>query len=293
MNTGNSLLATAFFAAVATGLSHVSRAAAPPQLVAVKVAEPPKMNGEGSEKAWQKAKPLSVNAKGVMPKTVGTSTQVTLRAVYTDTNIYVVATWDDATQDDKGHKTWKWDADKKAYVEDADREDMFAVAFEHTGEFTANMLAPVEATWDVWHWKAFRTNPQGYAMDKAHRYTKSQPAGKANKHAATDGSDIWIARPEDGGDSLEKKQAAPTENRGERVPQYLPVVPSGSAADVQAKGTWSNGKWTLEFARKLSTGNADDTAFDTSQTYKMAVSVHDRTGDMDKSSDLVVLRLQK
>ena len=42
-----------------------------------------------------------------------------------------------------------------------DREDMFSPAFEHTGTFVPNMLAPVEAVWDVWHWKAFRTNPQG------------------------------------------------------------------------------------------------------------------------------------
>lgn len=62
---------------------------------------------------------------------------------------------------------------------------------------------------------------------------------------------------------------------------------------MQAKGAWSNGKWTLELARKLNTGNADDTEFDLSRTYKLAVSVHDRTGDMDKASDLIVLRFQK
>lgn len=58
---------------------------------------------------------------------------------------------------------------------------MFAVAFEHTGSFVPDRLAGIEATWDLWHWKAFRTNPQGYAMDKTHRHADTQPAGTANK----------------------------------------------------------------------------------------------------------------
>ncbi len=178
--------------AILAAISDVSLAAEPNKIVAMKVAAPPKLDGDGSDSVWQKAQPLTITAKGVMPKTLGTSTQVTLRVIYTDTSTFMLAIWDDATQDDKGHKTWKWDADKKAYAEDGDREDMFGVAFEHTGEFTANMLSPVDATWDVWHWKAFRTNRQGYAMDKTHRFTKTQPPGKANKHTATDSSELWI-----------------------------------------------------------------------------------------------------
>jgi len=53
------------------------------------------------------------------------------------------------------------------------------------------MLSPVKATWHVRHCKAFRTNPQGYAMDKTHRYIRQQPdTAKANKRKANDGSDI-------------------------------------------------------------------------------------------------------
>jgi hypothetical protein len=264
-------------------------AADPPQLVAVKAAKPPALDGRGDDAVWREAKPVTVVAKGVMPKTLGTTARVSLRAAYTDTHLYLLAVWDDATQDDKSHRSWKWDADKKAYGEDTDREDMFGVAFEHTGEFTADMLAPVEGVWDVWHWKAFRTNPQGYAMDKTHRYSRSQPAGRANKHAAKDGTDIWIARPEDAGDTVEKSQPAPAELKGERVARYLPGTPSGSAADVQAKGAWAKGQWTVEFARRLETGQPDDTAFSPSRTYRMAVSVHDRSGEMDKASEAVVL----
>ncbi|MBA3567941.1 MAG: hypothetical protein H0W28_01155 [Pyrinomonadaceae bacterium] len=86
----------------------------------------------------------------------------------------------------------------------------FALGFEQTGPFTADMLSPVESVWEIWHWKAFRTNPQGYAMDKTHRYTRQKPEGRANPHKAADGAEVWIARPEDAGETVEKKQPAPT-----------------------------------------------------------------------------------
>jgi hypothetical protein len=263
------------------------------KLAAVKITRPPALDGKVDDAVWQSAKPVEVIAKGVMPKTRGTSSTVTLRAAYTDTHVYLLVQWTDATKSDAGHKTWVWDAAKNAYAEDTDREDALSVAFEHTGPFTADMLSGEEATWDVWHWKAFRTNPQGYAMDRSHHYFKSQPTVKANKHSAKDGSDEWIARPEDVGDTVEKKQAAPTESKGARVPQYLHGIPTGSAADVQAKGAWADGKWTLEFARKLNTGHADDTTFDSSRSYKLAVGVHNDTGDMDKASGVIELSFGK
>jgi hypothetical protein len=264
-----------------------------PKLVAAKISQPPALDGKAGDSAWQTAKPVEVVAKGVMPKTRGTSSTVTLRAAHTDTHIYLLVQWTDATKSDAGHKSWVWDAAKNAYAEDTDREDALSVAFEHTGTFTADMLSGDEAVWDVWHWKAFRTNPQGFAMDRSHHYFKTQPTMKANKHTAKDGKDVWIARPEDKGETVEKKQAAPTENKGARVPQYLAGTPTVSAADVQAKGAWSDGKWTLELARKLNTGNADDAAFDMSRAYKLAVGVHNDTGDMDKASGVIELSLAK
>lgn len=264
-----------------------------PQLVAVRTTQALTLDGRADDREWRDAVPVTVTAKGVMPKTRGTSTDVTLRAVYSDTHVYLLAVWSDPTRDDQGHRTWKWDAEKKVYVEDADREDMFAVAFEHTGQFVPDMLAGVEATWDLWHWKAYRTNPRGFAMDKTHRYTNAQPTGAANKHAASDGRDTWIARPQDAGDTVEVQQAAPTEYKGDRVPRYLPGTPTGSAADVRAKGDWTNGKWTLELTRLLKSERPDDTSFDPSRTYRMAVSVHDRTGEMDKASEAVLLSFRK
>lgn len=37
--------------------------------------------------------------------------------------------------------------------------------------------------------------------------------------------------------------------------------PSGSRMDLKGRGTWANSRYTLEFGRKLNTGNADDAQF--------------------------------
>jgi len=259
------------------------------KIVSITVTQGPTVDGKGGDAAWKSAKETTVVAKGVFPSNAGKSTVVSMRSAHTKTHVYFLVRWRDETRDDQAHKPFVWDSGKNVYVEGPEREDMFALAFEHTGPFTADMLSPVEAVWDVWHWKATRTNPQGFAMDKTHRYTREQWQGKGKSHPARNGEPIWIARPEDAGDTVERRQTAPGSREGERVPQYLPGTPTGSAADVRAKGAWSDGWWTLELERKLSTGYPDDTAFDPKRTYKMAVSTHDRTGDMDKASGILEL----
>ncbi len=272
----------------ATLQAHGASGGKPTRLVSIRVTAAPTVDGNGDEPVWRSAVPLQVVAKRVLAPNIGRSTRVSIWSVYTDTHIYFLASWEDATQD-ISHKTWVWNAEKKAYEEGLDREDMFALGFEHTGPFTADMLSPVESVWEIWHWKAFRTNPQGYAMDKTHRHTRQKPEGRANPHKATGGAEVWIARPEDAGKTVEKKQPAPTSYQGDRVPQYVAGNPGGSAADVRAKGAWDRGRWTLEFERRLDTRNPDDTAFDTKRVYKMALAAFDRTGEMDKASDLVEL----
>lgn len=53
------------------------------------------------------------------------------------------------------------------------------------------------------------------------------------------------------------------------IPGYILSAPSGpSWNDIAAKGAWTNGMWTVEFARKLVTGHADDIQFnDLTSTY--------------------------
>lgn len=254
------------------------------RVVSARVARGPTLDGRADDEAWKGAQEVRVVARGVFPANEAKSTDVSLRSVRTDTHIYFLVRWKDETKDDQAHKPFAWDTAKNAYVEGPEREDMFSLAFEHTGPFDPDMLAGVESVWDVWHRKATRTNPQGYAMDRSHPYSREQWQGKGKSFKDRKGGTLWIARPEDAGDTVEKKVAAPTAKAGDRAPQYAPGMPTGSAADVKAKGAWESGWWTLELERKLDTGHTDDTKFEPGRTHKTAVSAHDRTGDMDKAS---------
>ncbi len=265
---------------------------APASLVCARAATAPSLDGRADDAAWSAAQPLTLTAKHAMEPDKGASTPVTIRSVRTDTHVYFLVEWDDGTES-VSHKSWTWNQQAGKYEEGKDREDMCSLAFEHTGPFVADMLAGVEGVWDVWHWKAARTNPQGYAMDKTHRYSKSKPEVKANAHKTADGSQIWIARPEDSGDSAEKKQPAPARHEADTVPQFITTAPTGSAADVQARGRWAGGRWTLELARRLDTHQADDTALDPSRSYLMSAAVFDHTGDMDKATDAITLSFAK
>jgi hypothetical protein len=48
---------------------------------------------------------------------------------------------------------------------------------------------------------------------------------------------------------------------GETVDRFYSRAPSGSAADVKAKGLWKKGEWILEFSRTLKSPNEDDIDF--------------------------------
>ncbi len=258
------------------------------QLFSLAVEEAPAIDGKADDSAWKSAPALLLDAERKLEPNIGAKTKVSLQSVHTDSKIFFLLTWADDSESIE-HKPWMWNAEKSLYEEGPQREDMCALAFAHSGNFTADMLAPEEAGWDVWHWKAARTNPQGFAMDKIHRYTRKQPEGKAKQYEARDGNPLWIARPEDSGDSVEMKKAAPATFAGEKIPQYAAGAPTGSAADVRAKGSWKDGRWTLEFARSLDTRNGDDAQFELARLYRMAAAVFDHTGEMDKATGPIEL----
>jgi hypothetical protein len=57
------------------------------------------------------------------------------------------------------------------------------------------------------------------------------------------------------------------------MPRYeINLSPQGSIADVRAKGIWRDGRWHLEMARKLDTGNEDDAVIPASGRILFAVA---------------------
>jgi hypothetical protein len=82
---------------------------------------------------------------------------------------------------------------------------------------------------------------------------------------------------------------------GTRIPGYVIAHPDGSRGDLSAKGRWEAGFWTVEFRRKLVTGQPDDVNFtDLNRTYLFAVAVSDNASGAEHSfSGLLRLRFLK
>ncbi len=149
-------------------------------LTAVKVSAPPTIDGDTKDEVWAKAQPLAVPVK---EGAIGEIT-VTMKAVYTDTHIYLLAQWPDKTETIE-HHPYTFDGQKWAKPEEP-LEDRFAIQWNisaadferkgcavlcHTGarypdkKPRMHTNAPGEFT-DEWHWKAARSNPMGYVDDK-------------------------------------------------------------------------------------------------------------------------------
>lgn len=153
---------------------------------------------------------------------------------------------------------------------------------------------------DLMQWRAHRSNPVGMADDgfvleyrnfdsganpfasnmdgktKQPRYMFDQKktGKKAYAEADINKSDNILVREEN---------AVPFDpnagwKAGDLLPQYYMSrdLAKGSAADnKQAKGTWSNGMWTVVWARPLKLANGDDKALQEGRSYSIGFAVHD------------------
>jgi len=281
-------------------------------LVAARTDAPPDIDGQPGDLAWADAQELVVTVKRDRDGQ-HVEQDVRLRAVHDGQRLYLLAKWDDSTND-QGHHTRLWDQATNKYVDAGDREDHFAVEWPISDSFSACMLAGVPYHSDVWHWKACRTNPTGYAHDKHHYISREKLSDHASRWETKKGV-IYIDRPSDQGQPPFRKQATPTTNQGPRIPRYVSQTPTGSQADVLAKGHYHNsvasgsaggvdsaggvsgvsgGGWTLELARNLNTGNDDDATLSLGQPHRFAIAVFDHEDDEDhRTSPELVLQLAK
>jgi DMSO reductase family type II enzyme heme b subunit len=288
MRTAGRILSIAFI----LYLPIVAEEAQPLTLHSRNVVEVPILDGSAQDKVWQTASSLVVPMEKLGEDLVRTS-QLAVTSVHTATEVFFLVQWLDGTRDNS-HKPWIWNKAKGKYEQGKEIEDMMSFGFPLKGKFTGNMTSYVETQWDVWYWKAARTAPAGYAMDKHHIHTFRKPRGKAKAIRTRTGKMLWIARPEDEGESPQKKQKAPPEFKGENVPQYIAGKPAGSAADVKAQGKWQNGLWTLELSRKLNTGHSDDAVFKAGDAIYMALAVFDHSEHEQHSvSKVIVLQFEK
>ncbi|ETW96463.1 MAG: hypothetical protein ETSY1_26510 [Candidatus Entotheonella factor] len=246
---------------------------APPQrapkqleLISLAVTEQPKIDGYAEEPIWQLA-------PAVTTLDASSQRQITLKSVHTADEIFFLVSFPDQAASET-HQSWGWDDSVEAYKPMGDREDTFVFKWSMVGN-QANLAfqnaEPHRA--DIWHWKALRTNPLGYADDKMHLLLPESHEQATVVESPIHGS-LFLRRLADAGQGAYREYPVTT-YKADYLPRFYPYQPEGSRADVRAKGVWHNNAWTLEFSRKMYTGNADDIKFDPGESYLFAVSCYE------------------
>lgn len=271
------LLAAAALAVAAAGPA----AATDPQVVTVvKLPAAPVVDGATAEwpaEAWTKVAVAPADDK-VEHKAVG-KIEVELAAGVAGDRFFVAARWpDDAA--DVVYRPWRWTG--SAYKRAEDRDDMFALRFHLSGEYDRCMISDKTYGVDVWLWSAGRTNGLGLAEDMAHRITTDLTESAA-EYKLPSGATVYITKGRDAGDAPYETVRAGKTLTEEVVSSVKPGTASGSAADVQAKGAWAEGRWQLEMTRKLDTGQPDDAVLAPGRRIEGAIAVFNRSQSENKS----------
>ncbi len=192
----------------------------------------------------------------------------------------------------------------------------------HAGEKPANSgfgskyTANAGEIGDIWHWKSVRTNPVGQVDDQyvdsmrfdkkkapgAGRHSDPKTGGGYNNNETKDkklpafgleGNEpappYWIL------DSEKVAFAGGSYKGGDEVPGIVVSPLKGDRGDISGKGTYKDGKWVLEWGRKLNTGSKYDVQFnDLTKGYFFGVAVFDNAQvDHSWSEDAYELRFSK
>lgn len=271
-------------------------------LKAKKVAEGPVIDGK-PDKIWNKVRPLTMKLVDGEQGDVN----VSAKALYTDTDLYLLFRWKDKTFSanrvyEFTGTEWKkreGNEDRLGIIWDINdnitdfKQKGCSILCHDQGEYMKTN-APGQAG-DVWHWKAQRSNPVGYADDQVLLDVKKQKGdeitGRVSDKKESGGySSNWdkeanwpkyaFKDKSKSGSMLIKAEAVKISKdtsfaKGTFLPREVLERPRGSRGDISAKGIWKKGTWTLEIKRALKTGHSDDVQFDTSKKYHFAMSVFD------------------
>ena len=238
-------------------------------LPVIHVAEPPVIDGLATDVAWEKAREIKTHDKAA-------DLTVTLKAVYTEAEIFLLVTFPDPDES-RTHKSWIWDKGRELYTVGNDREDVFVIKWSmDTKNTDLSIYADNPHQADIWYWKACRTDGAGFADDKFHVYSQEENRN-ATKTVSRSGKTMYLLRIGDEGTSAYTIDLR-SDYAGDILPRFLIKQPTGSRADVRAKGHWENGTWTIEFRRNLLTGNRDDVQFNTAQKFLVGVSRYEIAG---------------
>ncbi|MEX2356323.1 MAG: ethylbenzene dehydrogenase-related protein [Thermaerobacterales bacterium] len=155
---------------------------------------------------------------------------------------------------------------------------------------------------DLWHWRAHRSNPIGFADDQHISWYRLGDDGRGAYTTNWDGDAAtpafmfdpaqtgqhamrWdrVLNREYGQDDfyyLSEEIAVPFDpdhgwQEGDVIPRRLLREPTGSRGSIFANGIWQEGQWNLDLVRALDTGSPlDDKALQDKGIYNVAFAVH-------------------
>jgi hypothetical protein len=179
--------------------------------------------------------------------------------------------------EERQHKQLAWNEEMEMYQAGPEREDSFVIKWSLEPEpvdLSLSGNSPYQA--DIWFWKAARTDHAGYADDKMHLYSLNRQS-RSKQLLSKNGRVYYLRR---FGDKGKPAYVATIQDdyTSEKLSQFSFRKPEGSRADIRAKGVWKEGKWTIEFARKLKTGHNDDISFNLRGKYQFGVSIYEIAG---------------
>jgi hypothetical protein len=238
-------------------------------LFAQKIEEAPVVDGISNEQEWKNAQVIVTHDKVA-------DIDITLRALYTDQEIFFLVSFPDPDES-RTHKSWVWDEVQEIYRIGSDREDIFIFKW-NIEEIPCDLSIYADNHYkaDIWFWKACRTDPLGFSDDKVQILSIAEIEDSV-KLTSKRGVAMYLLRKGDRGEAVYKTKL-PVEYEGDMLPRFTYQIPSGSRADIRAKGFWQKGIWTIEFARSLNTGNNDDVQFDITKSFQFGVSRYEIAG---------------
>lgn len=258
---------------------------------------------------------------------------VAVKALFTNDAIFFQFGWDDPTQSTV-KQSWRFDGERWSHQ--PGDEDRLALLFEigRIQQFSTKSCVVVchspadlpREQWklatrteaekgDLWHWKAARSAPYGYA-DDGWLTVAGNPSGSyretGRRNDAGEGGDIRNEEADGQRPKYMRGASAPVDGQGTllfedavQIADYsafkagdvisfrLPVAPQGSRFDVKADSRHAEGRWTLMLHRALRTGHDDDVTFDTRKRYSFAMAVFNDSGaDHSKATRSMVLEFK-
>ena len=263
------------------------------------------LDGISTETFWDDADMVTISDIG------GSGFDVTVNAKHNGTHIFLFVKWTDDTMDNI-RKQWEFNGTH--WNNNGFNEDRITFFWSNAsvtpvcGHYVSSPNPAAGFQGDVWHWKATRTGPAGWADDKyfdgTGRHGDDKDSGGYSDNSVVaqmiklgnssteitsvlnNNSVVSSFKSGDlpywdsSGSVITWVTGANTSVLTDTIGGQPTTVPVGSRGDVLVGSQHDGSAWYAEYARKLDTGHHDDDiVFSEGNSYSFSVAVHNKSGD--------------